>query len=108
MCKLFSILFVLMFLPLTVLGKEITTIDLLKAIEKEFVEQGVAGDVELEIFGGKTNFEVKDNTNIKILISNLKRIRKQLENIKKKKRKKNKIKLKKQMLRMLKFKNKKI
>ena len=71
MCKLFSILFVLMFLPLTVLGKEITTIDLLRAIEKEFVEQGVAGDVELEIFGGKTNFEVKDNTNIKILISNL-------------------------------------
>ena len=70
MCKLFSILFVLMFLPLTVLGKEITTIDLLKAIEKEFVEQGIANDVELEIFGGKTNFEAKDTNNIKNTIAN--------------------------------------
>ena len=71
MNKLFSILVVLMLLPLSVWGKEVTNVDLLKAVEKEFVEQGIANDVELEIFGGKTNFETNDTDNIKILISNL-------------------------------------
>ena len=71
MCKLFSILFVLLLLPFAVCGKEITSIELLKAVENEFAEHGIADMVELEIFGGKTNFEVKDADNVKILISDL-------------------------------------
>lgn len=71
MCKLFSILVGIMLLPLTVGAKEINSIELLKAVEKEFAEQGIANMVELEIFGGKTTFEVKDTDDVKILISNL-------------------------------------
>ena len=71
MSKLFSILFVMIFLPLAVSAQDVSSIDLLKAVEREFVEQGIANDVELEIFGGKTNFEAKDTDNIKILISDL-------------------------------------
>lgn len=71
MNKLVSILFLFVFLPLSVFAKEITNIELLKAIEKEFVEQGIANMVELEIFGGKTDFDVKNAKETKILISNL-------------------------------------
>ena len=65
-------LIALMILPFTVFGGEVNSIELLKAVEKEFVEQGIANVVELEIFGGRTNFEVEDASNVKILISNLK------------------------------------
>lgn len=72
MYKLFSILVALMFLPFGAMGGEVNGIELVKAIEKEFVEQGIANEVELEIFGGKTNFDVKDASDIKIMISGLK------------------------------------
>ena len=71
MYKLFSVLLVSILLPLSVCSKEIGNVELLKAVENEFAEQGIANTVELEIFGGKTNFEVKDTGNVKILISNL-------------------------------------
>ncbi len=71
MYKLLAIFLGLMLLPLEVNAKEISNIDLLKAVETEFAEQGIANTVELEIFGGKTNFEI-DSENVKILVSNLK------------------------------------
>ena len=71
MNKFISILFTCLFLSFAVDAKEITGVDLLKALENEFVEQGIANMVELEIFGGKTNFET-DDEDVKILISNLK------------------------------------
>ena len=71
MNKLISILFACILLPLAVNAKEITGVELLKALEKEFAEQGIANTVELEIFGGKTSFET-DGNDVKILISNLK------------------------------------
>ena len=71
MNKLLALILGLVLLPLAVNAKEITGVDFLKVIEKEFVEQGIANTVELEIFGGKTNFETK-NDDVKILVSNLK------------------------------------
>ena len=71
MCRLFTILIGLLFLPLNVWGKEVSGIEILRAVEKEFAEQGIANTVELELFSGQTNFEVEDNKDIKILISNL-------------------------------------
>ena len=71
MYKLLSIFLGLVLLPFAVNAKEITGVDLLKAIETEFAEQGIANMVELEIFGGKTSFET-DSDDVKILISNLK------------------------------------
>ena len=64
-------MFACILLPLTVNAKEVTGVELLKALEKEFAEQGIANTVELEIFGGKTSFET-DGNDVKILISNLK------------------------------------
>lgn len=70
MNKLFSILFICLLLPLAVNAKDVTGVDLLKAVETEFAEQGIANTVELEIFGGKTSFKT-DEEDVKILISNL-------------------------------------
>ena len=72
MRKLFVILIGLMFVTMNVVAGEVNSIDLLKAIEKEFAEQGIADTVELEIFGGQTEFITNNNEEIKILISDLK------------------------------------
>lgn len=71
MLKLVVVLFALLFVPMDVIAGKVNNVDLVKAIKKEFVEQGIANVVELEIFGGKTEFETTDD-NVKILISNLK------------------------------------
>lgn len=71
MLKLFVVLFALLFVSVDVIAGKVNNGDLVKAIKKEFVEQGIANVVELEIFGGKTEFETTDD-NVKILISNLK------------------------------------
>ena len=71
MYKLLATFLGLVLLPFAVNAKEITGVDLLKAIETEFAEQGIANTVELEIFGGKTNFEA-NSEDVKILISKLK------------------------------------
>lgn len=71
MLKLFVVLFALLFVSVDVIAGKVNNVDLVKAIKKEFVEQGIANVVELEIFGGKTEFETTDD-NVKILISNLK------------------------------------
>lgn len=72
MLKLFAVLFGLLFVPMNVIAGEVNSIDLVKAIEKEFAEQGIANTVELEIFGGKTDFAFDDAKDVKILISDLK------------------------------------
>ncbi|MBE6468048.1 MAG: flagellar basal body P-ring formation protein FlgA [Alphaproteobacteria bacterium] len=72
MLKLFAVLFGLLFVPMNVIAGEVNSIDLVKAIEKEFAEQGIANMVELEIFGGKTDFAFDDAKDVKILISDLK------------------------------------
>ena len=49
-----------------------TTINVLSLIDevaKEFVEKGYGEDVELEIFGGKTNFDIAKKNNVKIMIT---------------------------------------
>lgn len=71
MLKLVVVLFALLFVPMDVIAGKVNNVDLVKAIKKEFVEQGIANVVELEIFGGKTELETTDD-NVKILISNLK------------------------------------
>ncbi|MBR2922686.1 MAG: flagellar basal body P-ring formation protein FlgA [Alphaproteobacteria bacterium] len=71
MLKLVVVLFALLFVPMDVIAGKVNNVDLVKAIKREFVEQGIANVVELEIFGGKTEFETTDD-NVKILISNLK------------------------------------
>ena len=84
MLKLVVVLFALLFVPMDVIAGKVNNVDLVKAIKKEFVEQGIANVVELEIFGGKTEFETTDD-NVKILISNLKtdieKVREQIQNI---------------------------
>ncbi len=45
--------------------------DVVEALQNEFVEQGVDGDVEIEIFGGKTSFDLPNAQNAKILFSNM-------------------------------------
>lgn len=72
MLKLFAVLFGLLFVPMNVIAGEVNSIDFVKAIEKEFAEQGIANTVELEIFGGKTDFAFDDAKDVKILISDLK------------------------------------
>ena len=45
--------------------------DLSKAIKREFSEKGLGGDVDLEFFGGETNFEADNAKIMKILVTNL-------------------------------------
>ncbi len=44
--------------------------DVTEALQNEFVEQGVDGEVEIEIFGGKTSFDLPNAQVAKILFSN--------------------------------------
>ena len=46
--------------------------DLEDAIKTEFVEQNIAEDVEVEIFGGKSSFEDKNADELKVMLSGLK------------------------------------
>lgn len=45
--------------------------DLSKAIKREFSEKGLGDDVDLEFFGGETNFEADNAKIMKILVTNL-------------------------------------
>ena len=44
--------------------------DIVEAIRAEFVEQGFDDNVELELFGGQTKFDLGDISDAKILLSN--------------------------------------
>lgn len=46
--------------------------ELYSALREEFVDQGSADNIELEIYGGQTSFEIEDAKKAKILISKLK------------------------------------
>lgn len=46
--------------------------DLNRAVLKEFAEQGVDEEIELEFFGGKTTFVLQDAGQARIMVSNLK------------------------------------
>ena len=72
MRKLFVTLFGLMFVTMNVVAGEVNSIDFMKAIEREFAEQGIADMIELEIFGGQTDFVTNDAKEVKILVSDLK------------------------------------
>lgn len=50
----------------------VTEKDLREAVTNEFVEQGIDGNLEIELFGGQTSFEIENAAEIKIMISNLK------------------------------------
>lgn len=52
-------------------GVAISKAELEDSIKKEFVEQGIANALEIEIFGGKTNYEYKDAQDAKIMLSGL-------------------------------------
>lgn len=45
--------------------------DILKAVKQEFIEQGI-NDVELEIFGGKTDYYFEQANNAKVMLSDFK------------------------------------
>ncbi len=49
----------------------VSAISLIDEVAREFVEKGYGEDVELEIFGGKTSFELTEAKNIKIMITDL-------------------------------------
>lgn len=46
--------------------------DMAQAVLKEFAEQGIGDDIEVEFFGGKTTFVLQDAGQARIMISNLK------------------------------------
>lgn len=52
-------------------GAKINVLNLIDEIAAEFVEKGYGEDVELEIFGGKTSFELAGAEDVKILITDL-------------------------------------
>lgn len=45
--------------------------DIKSAVEKEFVEQGLDEDVEVEVYGGNTSFVIKDAKTTKLMVSQL-------------------------------------
>lgn len=46
--------------------------DIADAVKKEFVEQGVEQEMELELFGGQTSFAIDEASRFKIMVSTLK------------------------------------
>ncbi len=50
----------------------ITETEMIQAVQKEFVEQGVEDEIELEIYGGQNAFSIEDAEQAKIMITNLK------------------------------------
>lgn len=46
--------------------------DMAQAVLKEFAEQGIGDDIEVEFFGGKTTFVLQDAGQARIMVSNLK------------------------------------
>lgn len=76
MFKFWGIISLLMLLVLPVKAQEaevllVNETQLGEAIHKEFVEQGIEDKVELEFFGGQTNFAIENAKQSKIMISNL-------------------------------------
>lgn len=58
----------------TVFAREPVTLtedDLAQAVKAEFAEQGLGEDVEIEFFGGQTNFVIKEVDHVKIMVSSL-------------------------------------
>lgn len=46
--------------------------DFAGAVKEEFANQGIDDDIDLEFFGGQTNFSVKEASSFKIMVSDLK------------------------------------
>lgn len=46
--------------------------DIMSAVKKEFVEEGVDETIELEVFGGQTSFAIEGAQSTRIMVSNLK------------------------------------
>ena len=55
----------------TFAGVIISKAEVEQSIRKEFIEQGIVDTLELEIFGGKANYEYKDAQDAKIMLSGL-------------------------------------
>ena len=49
----------------------LTEDDMAQVIKAEFAEQGLGEDVEIEFFGGQTNFVIKEADHVKIMVSSL-------------------------------------
>lgn len=63
----------MMILPLAEAQAEyrLTKADMTEAVKQEFVEQGLGDEVEIEIFGGKTDYYFEQANDAKIMLSNL-------------------------------------
>lgn len=75
MAKFWSILIAIMLAATTVLAGDFLLLgetELADAIKKEFVEQGVDEEIELEFFGGQTSFAIENSQQAKVLVSRLK------------------------------------
>ena len=75
MFKLLSFIIISIFclrVPMAAADVNITPQDIDSALKKEFVEQGMEEDVELEIYGGQDSFNIPGAVRGKILVSNLK------------------------------------
>ncbi len=46
--------------------------DMIDAVKKEFVEQGVDETLDVEFFGGQSNFSIEEANSLKVMISRLK------------------------------------
>ncbi|MCQ2741552.1 MAG: flagella basal body P-ring formation protein FlgA, partial [Alphaproteobacteria bacterium] len=49
----------------------VETQEMSQAVKKEFAEQGLGEEIEVELFGGKTEFVVENADTVKIMITNL-------------------------------------
>lgn len=46
--------------------------DVIAAVEKEFTEQGLDDEIDVEIFAGQSSFVLEDTKNVKLMVSKLK------------------------------------
>lgn len=49
----------------------VETQEMSQAVKKEFAEQGLGEEIEVELFGGKTEFVVENADTVKIMVTNL-------------------------------------
>jgi len=49
----------------------LTKADMIDAVKQEFIDQGMGDEVEVEIFGGKTDYSFEKANDAKIMLSNL-------------------------------------
>lgn len=68
----FIILFIFLLIDVAKADVQVTTLEVKNAIIKEFLEQGLDEDLELDVFGGQDSFFIPEAKSAKIMVSDLK------------------------------------